>query len=120
MAYYGVYDIETGALLSVATKIDPDAIKPTSAFVVLPHCPDWSVETWDTATKTLVPRALSKDDIERLQLEPYYEDWMRWKETLAEATARGINATILSELKAKVNNEWTQYVNAVLAWRNAN
>lgn len=118
MAWYAIYKEDTGKLLGTQENIDPAQIPAGYAFMVIAAQPDASL-IWDTTTRTFIARPLSKDEIERVKLEPYYEAWNRWNNTLIEATKRGVNATVLSDLTAKVNTEWTQYVNAVLDWRNA-
>lgn len=119
MAWYAVYRIADGALVSVGTRIDPESLDPSLGFTALPDQPDMAAETWDGATRTFVTRPVTKDDIEQAKLGPYYEAWKRWKDTLAEAQTRGLPSAVITALTAKVNAEWTQYVAAVEDWRNA-
>jgi hypothetical protein len=76
-------------------------------------------QIWDPATHSFVARPILRDKVERTRFEPYYEDWLRWKNTMAEAQARGLAADVIAALTAKFNAEWTQYVNAISDWRNA-
>lgn len=46
-----------------------------------------------------------------------YERWWRWKQTRAEAAARGLPAAVLTALQAREDATWTDYLAALQAWR---
>ena len=119
MAVYAIYRLLDGELVSVGTVIDPESLDPSLAFAAFAEPPNLAVVRWDPATRAFVPRPAAKDEIERARLEPFYESWTRWKNTLAEAQARGMPTAVITALTNKVNSEWTQYVAAVEDWRNA-
>lgn len=118
MAHYAVYRKSDGVLVSVGTAIEPDTLDRSLAYVELAHAPTGE-ERWDPAAHAFVPRLTSKDEIEAAKLQPYYEAWLRWKMTLAEAKTRNLPPAVITALTDKVEHEWQQYVEAVLEWRNA-
>ena len=118
MAWYAVFDDTTGELVSLTTIVDPAALPAGMAFAPLAEKPDPSEVVWDKATRSFVPRPVTKAELEG-RLQPPYEVWLRWKMTLAEATARSYPAAVITALTTRTNAAWTDYAAAIEAWRNA-
>jgi hypothetical protein len=118
MAWYAVYVISDGSLVSVGQALDPAQIPSTMAFTPLAGKPDRETEMWDPATQTFIAKVFTKAELESTLLN-HYNYWKMWKETLAEATARGLPAGAITALTNQTNVAWTTFANAINAWRNA-
>lgn len=54
-----------GTLVSVASVL-PESLPSELEVVDLPRAIDWGVETWNPATRTIVPKATDPADIDRV------------------------------------------------------
>jgi hypothetical protein len=118
MAWYAVYRIADGELVSVGERIDPDALPAALAFTPLPDRPDLTVQAWDNGTHAFVARVASKAELE-IALTVPYTVWRMWADALAEATKRSMAAAVITALTNKTNAAWTDFAAAVDRWRNA-
>lgn len=118
MAWYAVYRIADSELVSVGTVIDPATLPGELTFTPLAARPDPQTQVWDKVTHTFIAKVVTKAERESQLLAPYGV-WQMWKATLAEASARSMPAAVITALTNKTNAAWTDYVNAIEAWRNA-
>jgi hypothetical protein len=118
MAWYAIYRIADSELVSVGTVIDPATLPGELTFTPLASRPDPQTQVWDKVTHTFIAKVATKAELE-IKLVTPYTVWHMWKDTLAEATARSLPAAAITALTNKTNAAWTDYVNAIEAWRNA-
>lgn len=119
MAWYAIYETATGTLVS-ETSVQPGELRAGFAFVDVLVAPDRQAVTWDATTRTFVPRAVRREEIEQREVGGLYRIWKQWRDTRQEAAARGLAAAVLTALQARENAAWSAYAAALARWAAAN
>lgn len=65
MAWHAIVRRSDGVLVSMATVV-PDSLPSELEAVVLPRRIDWTVERWDSATRTIAAKPARPPDIDRV------------------------------------------------------
>jgi hypothetical protein len=67
MAWYAIYDIETGALKSTGTSVDAGDLPTNYGVSTLNEAPDFDTHEWDAETKTMRAKATSLPVLSKFQ-----------------------------------------------------
>lgn len=53
-----------------------------------------------------------------VEMDATYNVWIRWRNTVDEAVLRNMNANRVNVLTNRMNQAWSNYSTALLAWYN--
>lgn len=98
----------------VLAVLDDDNIQRTLSF---DHNPT-AAEVYAAVTAATALTPTTKADWARA-MKSDYELWQRWKNTLVEATSRGLPQPVITALTSQTNTAWNVYAADVVSWNSA-